>query len=91
MLAGTDLVDDDVTLVAKSKSHIARIIHELQQAALQSGLELHPDKTRNLTNATKSRGRGSGPSIAVGDMKICILPVGESAQYLGTQVCFQEH
>ena len=43
---------DDVLLFARSSQHIAQMLRDLRTAALEFDLEIHPEKTKVLTNAT---------------------------------------
>ena len=81
---------DDVLLVAKKKPHLVKMLEDLQQEALRYGLELHPEKTKILTNCTNKTGRDSCTSIEVNDMNIEILPLNGSVKYLGRKVSFDD-
>ena len=65
---------DDVLLVAKKRPHLVKLLEDLQQEALRYGLELHPDKTKILTNCTHKTGRDSCTSVNVNNMDIEIHP-----------------
>ena len=79
---------DDVLLVATSLSQLKKMLQELSSAALQRGLELHPDKTKILSNTTRRTGRSKETHTTCGGMQIEILPLSGSAKYLGRKVSF---
>ena len=79
---------DDVLLIAKKKPHLVKMLEDLQREALHYGLELHPDKTKILTNCSNKTGRDSCTTVAVNDMNIEILPLEETVKYLGRKVTF---
>ena len=80
---------DDVLLIAKKRPHMVKMLDDLQREALRYGLELHPDKTKVLTNCSNKTGRDSCTNIAVGAMNIEILPLNGVVKYLGRKVCFE--
>ena len=44
---------DDLMLISRTQHQISTMLGELQQVALRYGLQLHPEKTKIITNATK--------------------------------------
>ena len=62
----------------------------LQQAALAVGLELHPDKTKIMSNTTRNNGRPRINHVNLGNSKIEILPISESLKYLGRDIGFED-
>ena len=79
---------DDVLLVATSLSQLTKMLSQFSEAASKRGLELHQDKTKFLSNATKRTGRGRERYMRCGEMSIEMLPHSESLKYLGRKVSF---
>ena len=50
------------------------------------GLEIHPDKTKILSNQDKMKAK----EITVDNIKIEVLAKGDSARYLGQKITFEE-
>lgn len=81
---------DDVLLVATSLSQLKKMLQEFITATLKRGLELHPDKTKILSNTTRRTGRGKEQHATCGEMNIEILPLSGSTKYLGRKVSFDK-
>ena len=81
---------DDVLLVAKTLPQLTSMLEQLAQEAKQCGLELHPEKTKILSNVTNKTGRNAKRQVDVDAMKIAILPYEESTKYLGRMVSFNK-
>jgi hypothetical protein len=79
---------DDILLTATSLSQLKKMLSHLGVAASSRGLELHPDKTKILTNATRKTGRPKESTIIIGGMEIEILPSSGATKYLGRQLSF---
>eukprot|EP00959_Pyramimonas_sp_CCMP1952_P336219 7040349-Pyramimonas_sp.AAC.1 len=54
------------------------MLRDIKGAAARVGLELHPDKTNILSNATRGTGRPKEPKVMIGDMGIDIVPASGS-------------
>jgi len=80
---------DDILILGKSHRQISSMLTDLHNIASQVGLQLHPDKTKILTNATKKTGRGKNDSMEVADMKVTILPLDGCVKYLGRNICME--
>ena len=61
------------------------MIEDLAVAAKSLGLELHPEKTKILSNQKKRQQEKAEGHIQIGDMKVEILAVDASTKYL-TQI-----
>ena len=81
---------DDVLLTATSLTQLTHMITDLREEALQHGLQLHPDKTKIMSNTTKPRGREANTHIDIQDMHIEILKLSDSTKYLGRKVTFED-
>ena len=66
-------------------------MEDLRDAANDCGLQLHPDKTKVVTNVTRKRGRGSNTHVKVRDMNMEILALSQSVKYLGQQLTFDNN
>ena len=65
---------DDILLVSRSVFGIRRMLCDLIVAAKKRGLELHPKKTKVMTNRTRTSDRPKSGYIDVHDMQIEIIP-----------------
>ena len=74
---------DDVLLTGRSLHQIQCMLSDVHETAGAVGLCLHPEKTKILTNVTKSRGRGSQKEAVVKGFHIEILPSDKTVKYLG--------
>eukprot|EP00973_Karenia_brevis_P093120 12415722-Karenia_brevis.AAC.1 len=81
---------DDVLLIAPSLHQLKHMLTDLKDAASQVGLELHPDKTKILTNASKRTGRPTNKQVQINDVSIEILAREKSTKYLGRLITFNE-
>ena len=81
---------DDILLFAKSQTQLQEMLTDLSVSASACGLELHPDKTKVVTNARRNGGRGVDTAIRVQSMDIQVLDEHECFKYLGRKVCFLE-
>eukprot|EP00959_Pyramimonas_sp_CCMP1952_P229246 4793273-Pyramimonas_sp.AAC.1 len=64
------------------------MFQDIKGAAARVGLELHPDKTKILSNATRGTGRPKEPKVMIGDIGIDIAPDSGSMKHLGRMVGF---
>ena len=74
---------DDVLLISTSLPHITKMLKDMIVIARQYGLELHPDKTKILSNSTCRHGQAANSSITIDNMNIEILSVHDKTKYLG--------
>eukprot|EP00973_Karenia_brevis_P086751 12028777-Karenia_brevis.AAC.1 len=81
---------DDLLLIARTKPQLQKMLGHIHERSLQCGLELHPGKTKILTNATRKQGRGKERYLDINDMQIEILTLEQSARYLGIDFCFAD-
>ena len=81
---------DDVLLFATSLPALTKMLGDVQQAALETGLELHPDKTKILHNIHNRRPRQQPECIKVHDMSIEVLPHTATQKYLGRKITFHQ-
>jgi hypothetical protein len=79
---------DDILLTTTSLSRLKKMLLHLSEAAKSRGLELHPDKTKILSNTTRKSGRQKQEHVIIGDMRIEILPFMGGTKYLGRQLTF---
>ena len=75
---------DDVLLVAGSKAQLISMLTDFKAAALKCGLELHPDKTKIMTTATKNAGRNRYADVS--GMQVEIVPRAQPVKYLGAHI-----
>jgi len=80
---------DDVMVVARTLPQLTKMLSDIHKVAGDCGLQLHPDKTKILTNAVKKTGRGNVRFIDVADLKIEILLASDSVKYLGRKISFE--
>ena len=81
---------DDVLLTSQTLPRLTTMLDDIVRAAKPHGLELHPNKTKILSNQTKRTGRASSHSARVQDMDIEIIPHEGSLKYLGQLISFHE-
>ena len=66
------------------------MLSDLASAAAIRGLELHPDKTKILSNLQHRHGEGKKKHADVGGMKVEILTLEASTKYLGRDVSLKD-
>eukprot|EP00973_Karenia_brevis_P076570 10637426-Karenia_brevis.AAC.1 len=64
------------------------MIEQLSVEAMTVGLQLHPGKTKIMSNRCKRRGNEAQQFIKVGQLEIEILKRDAATKYLGRQVSF---
>lgn len=64
----------DVLLVSSDLDSLLKMLKDLADHAREVGLELHPKKTKKITNLQKRRGANAEKYMLVGLMQIEILP-----------------
>jgi hypothetical protein len=79
---------DDVLLVASSLQEVRAMLADLAEEAASCGLELHPGKTKILSNKRQRSGMETATQVPVAGMSIDILPFAEKTKYLGRQISF---
>ena len=79
---------DDVLLVATSLEQLRTMIADVAVGVAKCGLELHPGKTKILTNLRSRRGDTAKSHANVNGMNIEILARPATAKYLGRKVTF---
>jgi len=73
---------DDVLIMARSKLQLRSMIADLQTEASKHGLELHPEKTKVITN----RETRAGDTLQVNNSAIEILRGDDCIKYLGRKL-----
>ena len=82
---------DDILLLATSLRHVKKMIGDLQGAAEEVGLVLHPKKTKVLHNSFGgSRKDQNAVSMDINGMDIEILPISGHTKYLGRELSFSD-
>ena len=81
---------DDVLIIGKSLHQVTKMLGQVANKAAKSGLQLHPDKTKIMSNTTRRTGQGKDKMVQVEHMNIEILPIEGSLKYLGRQICFDK-
>eukprot|EP00973_Karenia_brevis_P046646 6471381-Karenia_brevis.AAC.1 len=81
---------DDVLLIAPSLHQLTHMLTDFKHTAKQVGLELHPDKTKIMTNATRHTGRPKQKHVVIDDAKLEILARGQPTKYLGRLITFEK-
>ena len=79
---------DDVLLIASCYKHVWQMLDVLCVEAKQVGLELHPDRTKILSNTTSKQRRRVPPQTQIQGMTIEVLICDKSIKYLGRQLTF---
>ena len=79
---------DDVLLVAKSLPELRHMLETIIREAMPSGLELHPEKTKILSNVKKRTAGNAITSVRVCDLDVQVLPLDGSVRYLGRKLTF---
>ena len=77
---------DDVLLFATCRSHMERMMSDIQAEAALHGLQLHPEKTKVLTNARQQL----RASIHHGPSSIEVLGPSGAVKYLGRKLAIQD-
>ena len=80
---------DDVLLLAPTLKQVTQMLKDLQEEAAPRGLQLHPDKTKILTNA--KRQRRTQTSTSINESKIDILTQHDTAKYLGRKLTLHNY
>ena len=81
---------DDVLLTAQTLPHLHGMLIDVVQAARPHGLELHPAKTKIMSNVTRRTGRAKASKLEVCGMGVDILPHAGSIKYLGQTISFND-
>ena len=79
---------DDLLLVAKTLPMIRTMLSDIAAAAARRGLELHPGKTKIMTNCTRRCGRAKEGYVDIGSLRIEVMPFAASVKYLGAEITF---
>ena len=82
---------DDVLLLAPTLPQLTEMLTDLQREAMNYGLELHPDKTKILTNVSRRRGRNARSTTDVNGKPVAILHYHDHAKYLGRKLTFDDY
>ena len=67
------------------------MLSDLKSTARRCGLELHPDKTKILTNKNRRRGRSNHTHIEINGEPVEILPLTSHVKYLGRKFSFDNY
>ena len=78
---------DDLVIVAASPSKLKKMLADMIDVARTRGLEIHPGKTKILSNVRRQKGRPKG-FTEVSGMKIEILSAHSGVKYLGRMFSF---
>ena len=81
---------DDVLLTSRTLPRLTTMLDDIVRAARPHGLELHPSKTKILSNQTRRTGRASSRSVSIQGLDIDILPHEGSVKYLGQLISFHD-
>ena len=73
---------DDLLLIATSRRQMKHMLEDLIVEAARAGLEIHPVKTKIMTNEDVN-----GGSMAASGHKVEILPPDKGTDYLGRRLC----
>jgi len=79
---------DDVLLVARTQKQLSQTLCDVRESVSKFGLELHPEKTKVLTNTGRKTGRGRDHKMIIDDLTIEILPMDGYVKYLGRHISF---
>ena len=80
---------DDVLLLTTTKSQITQMLQDLCAAAAPYGLQIHPDKTKVLTNNHARRNNHN--HITFDNHRIEILCASDNTKYLGRKLTFHNY
>lgn len=64
---------DDILLVGKSLHQVTKMLEDVHEIAGESGLALHPDKTKILSSTTRRKGRDARKTVDVHGLPIEVL------------------
>ena len=81
---------DDLFLIGKTQKQILTMLEDVIRAARTYGLELHPEKTKILTNVSKQNGRPVKKSLEVDGINIEVLAIDAAIKYLGRMISFSD-
>ena len=82
---------DDVLVIAGSLEIITDMLTDIANEATAFGLELHPGKTKILSNVRKRKGQEQHEHAKVGQASIEILKHEDSTKYLGRKLTFANY
>ena len=78
---------DDVLLTATSLQQLSAMLQDLRIEAGRHGLELHPGKTKIITNKLCRKGAEAAQYVDINGLRVDILASGASTKYLGRMLC----
>ena len=81
---------DDVLLFASTLSELKSMIADLSLEAHQYGLQLHPDKTKILSNEKRRQGAETHQHTNILQHSIQIMPFEGATKYLGRMFSFHQ-
>ena len=73
---------DDVLLFARTRRSLQIMIKDLQTAAAETGLHIHPEKSKVITNGK----RAAASQISITGGALDVLPDDEPVKYLGKKI-----
>ena len=79
---------DDVMLLAKTLPQLQHMLTDIIEAAEKRGLELHPDKTKIISNTVRRTGRSAARYVEAKGLRIEVLRREDSIKYLGRKISF---
>jgi len=82
---------DDVLLFATTLPQLQQMLTDLKREAAKYGLELHPDKTKILTNLSQRRGRNASQTTDIDGEKVEILHHHHNTKYLGRRFSYDQY
>jgi hypothetical protein len=77
-------------LNAKTFLQLQKMLTGVITEAGKRGLELHPDKTKILSNTVRRTGRSTAKSVDVNGLRIEVLPFDGAVKYLGRKISFND-
>jgi hypothetical protein len=81
---------DDVMLFAKTLPQLQKMLGDIITEAGKRGLELHPDKTKILSNTVRRTGRSAARYVDINGLRIEIIPRDGDVKYLGRKIGFAD-
>ena len=81
---------DDVLAISTSLTSLTAMLSDIERESRKQGLELHPDKTKIMSNTSRRRGRTASTTACVNTMQVEILPYSGVNKYLGRNVSFDK-
>ena len=81
---------DDVLLSARTQHQLKIMLEDMCSIAAASGLHVHPEKSKIITNTTRQSGRGRDRNLNIQGLTMEILERAVAVKYLGRKIAFDD-